>query len=201
MANENLKSALIIFTKNPELGKVKTRVAKDAGDVKALEIYKELLRITRELAASVNVDVLVYYSNQIVSDEWDTISCIKKQQHGDDLGIRMSNALKESFDTYDQLFLIGSDCPYINTETIEEAFRVLDQHDLVIGPVTDGGYFGIGMKAYNPQIFEGVAWSSEHVLRQTLDIADDLELEISLLDTLDDIDHYEDWLTYQRTIN
>ncbi len=199
MENVSNKAALIIFTKNPVLGKVKTRVAKDAGDEKALEIYKELLTITRALAVSVKCDVLVYYSDKIVSDEWDTILCHKKQQVGDDLGQRMSQAFKESFDEYDRLFLIGSDCPYINSETVHEAFSVLNTHDLVLGPVTDGGYFGIGMNKHVPEVFQDVTWSSEHVLGQTIEIADNLDMEISLLDTLDDIDHYDDWLIYQSS--
>lgn len=192
------RDALIIFIKNSKLGQVKTRIAKDTDDAQALDIYEKLLTITLNLAKSLDCDIIVYYSDEIVADAWDHIPCIKKLQSGKDLGERMHHAFKECLSDYDKLLLIGSDCPYITTADIQLAFRSLTKSDLVLGPVMDGGYYLIGMKKLEPALFKNIAWSTDKVLNQTMEIADNLELTFGLLDTYDDIDHYKDWIEYQK---
>lgn len=195
---EKTRDALIIFVKNSKLGKVKTRIAKDTDDAQALAIYEELLTITRSLAKSLDCDIIVYYSDQTVADAWDDLPCIKKLQSGKDLGERMHHAFKECLPDYDKLLLIGSDCPYITSADINLAFRSLTKSDLVLGPVMDGGYYLIGMKKLEPALFKNISWSTDKVLNETMDIADNLELTFGLLDTYDDIDHYKDWKEYQK---
>ena len=87
------KKALIIFTRNPELGKVKTRLAKSVGDESALEIYKFLLKHTVAITKNLNVDKYVFYSENIHRDDiWDPEIFRKKLQTGTDLGEKMQNA-------------------------------------------------------------------------------------------------------------
>ncbi|HBO28702.1 MAG TPA: glycosyltransferase, partial [Leeuwenhoekiella sp.] len=84
---------LLIFTRNPELGKVKTRLAGGVGDASALEIYKFLLQHTVSITQNLSVDKQVFYSEKIrASDYWDENTFTKKLQHGDDLGARMQKA-------------------------------------------------------------------------------------------------------------
>src|SRR5690606_2022514 len=81
------KKALIIFVRNPELGKVKTRLAKSVGDESALKIYKFLLQHTVKITENLNVDKYIYYSETIVqNDIWNPDVFRKKMQNGNEIG-------------------------------------------------------------------------------------------------------------------
>ena len=186
------KKALIIFTRNPELGKVKTRLATSVGDESALKIYKFLLKHTSEITTHVQADKFVFYSEDIhKEDNWDNNTFNKKIQRGDDLGIRMYNAFTEVFSLgYEQAIIIGSDMYDLSSEELALAFTELNTHDFVVGPVKDGGYYLFGMKTLNSQVFKNKNWGTETVLEDTLK---DLQGEnVALLDTRNDVDYYED---------
>lgn len=186
------KRALIIFTKNPELGKVKTRLAKTVGDQNALEIYKLLLQHTMEITKNLKVDKYVFYSKNIHKEDiWNPDIFRKKLQSGNDLGERMSNAFSEVFSMgYEMAIIIGSDMFDMKTQDLEIAFENLQNHSFVIGPAVDGGYYLLGMKEPNPNIFRDKKWSSDTVLKETLD--DLIQQDYILLKERNDIDHYED---------
>lgn len=186
------KSALIIFTRNPELGKCKTRLAKTIGNEAALEIYKHLLKHTAEIAKKVSADRYVFYSEIIQKEDiWDPEFFKKKRQEGTDLGERMENAFSELFQLgYEKVLIIGSDLLDLNAEIISEGFQKLGQHDYVLGPAEDGGYYLFGMKQLHPKIFRNKAWGTETVCKNT---HEDLQNEnVHLLKTLNDIDTFED---------
>lgn len=195
--------ALAIFIKNPELGKAKTRIAKDSSDEIALSIYSKLLNITRTLCNKVKTNRYVFYSQFIdESDEWTTNSFNKKLQGGSNLGEKMSNGFQVLFtEQYNKVLLIGSDCPYITEEIINEAYSSLDKHDFVFGPTYDGGYYLIGMKEFRPIIFSNIEWSTEHVLNKSLERAASIGCKYHLLPTLQDIDHLDDWEKYKSLFN
>ena len=93
-----MKKALIIFVRNPELGKVKTRLAKSVGDEKALEIYKDLLRHTHEITLDVACDKFIFYADAInTTDIWENNLFNKELQIGNDLGQKMNNAFLKLF--------------------------------------------------------------------------------------------------------
>ncbi|TYB79142.1 TIGR04282 family arsenosugar biosynthesis glycosyltransferase [Bizionia myxarmorum] len=188
----SFKSALIIFTRNPELGKCKTRLAKTIGDEGALEIYKHLLVHTAETAKKVAADRYVFYSENIQKkDIWDPEFFKKKLQEGSDLGERMENAFSELFQLgYEKVLIIGSDLLDLNAELISEGFQKLNQYDYVLGPAEDGGYYLLGMKKLHPNIFRNKEWGTETVQKDTLN---DLQNEQTiLLKILNDIDTFED---------
>ena len=115
---------VIVFVKNPELGKVKTRLAATVGDQKALSIYYKLLGYTRnvlmELKGVVNY---VYYSSFIdTTDEWSNEDFQKNIQKGEDLGERMSTAFHQVFEECDKVVIIGSDCTQLKSSHLEQAF-------------------------------------------------------------------------------
>ena len=94
------KNLLFIFVRNPELGKVKTRLAQSIGDNTALEVYKFLLEKTKKITSNLDYDRAIYYSEKIRNNDiWKKNKYQKFQQEGDDLGIRMINAFKNSFDS------------------------------------------------------------------------------------------------------
>ena len=89
--------------------------------------------------------------------------------------------------------IIGSDCPYLETSDLHAASDTLQTHDAVMGPATDGGFWLIGLAAPCPAIFEGVHWSTQTVLKETLANAELMNLSFQLLRELIDVDTVEEW--------
>ena len=185
---------LIIFVKNPELGKVKTRLASTIGDEKALYIYKLLLEQTFQVTLPVLAEKKLYYSEFVQNiDQFNDLVYEKHIQRGDGLGDKMYNAMKHSFGEWaGKVVLIGSDCFELNSGIIEEAFKALEESDYVLGPAKDGGYYLIGMKALNLEIFQNKEWSTENVFLDTLLDIKNQEKSHYLLPTLSDVDTEED---------
>ena len=190
-------AALIIFIKNPEKGKVKTRLAATVGDDKALAIYKALLQHTREIALATDVVKLLFYSTQIDrADMWQERDFHKFIQQGDDLGARMSNAFAEAFSQHDKVVIIGLDCASLTSDILATAFQALDHHDFVIGPATDGGYYLLGMRQFHPDLFSDMAWSTDNVFTETKKRIKKHGANCYILPLLSDIDHAEDWVQF-----
>ena len=186
------KNLLLIFTRNPELGKVKTRLAKDIGDVKALEIYKFLLEHTINTTKGLQVTKQVYYSVKVREDDlWDTSFFNKKLQKGADLGSRMQHAFEQGFaDGYTNIIIIGSDLYDLEQEDLEHAFELLQERGTVIGPATDGGFYLLGLTKLIPEIFTNKDWGTDTVLKATLK---DLDLKnTAILDARNDVDYLSD---------
>ncbi|MEY4902229.1 MAG: hypothetical protein RLZZ292_44 [Bacteroidota bacterium] len=187
--------SLLIFIKNPILGKVKTRLAATVGNDEALAIYTILLNYTRRLTEQVKAARFLFYSDFVAeNDGWATTHFIKKVQHGNDLGDRMFHAFEEGLVTHSKSVIIGSDCATLTLEIIDAAYTNLDQYDVVIGPANDGGYYLLGLKKANRVLFENIIWSSEQVLAQTIERINNQNLSYSLLPMLSDVDTEEDWL-------
>ena len=186
------KNLLLVFTRNPELGKVKTRLAKTVGNATALKIYIFLLKRTRDIAVKVAADKAVYYSVKIrENDIWDASIFQKHQQVGEDLGIRMLHAFKNGFKTgYEKVMVIGSDLYDLTAETIENAFIALENNEVVIGPAEDGGYYLLGMNSLEEKVFKNKEWGTETVRKDTLE--DLKDKKVFLLGELNDVDVFED---------
>ena len=189
---ENKDRLLLIFTRNPKLGKCKTRLAATIGDQGALDIYMILLRHTAKITKGLNCSKEVYYSEEVSeNDLWDKGNYTKQLQEGNDLGERMYNAFKSGFKKgYKKIIIIGSDIYDLNSETIDEAFAEMENADFVIGPAADGGYYLMGMKALNNDIFLNKNWGTETVLEDTLNNLN--HKKVKLLQIKNDIDVYED---------
>ncbi len=185
---------LLLFVKNTELGKVKTRLAKTIGAEKALYIYKALLHHTSTISAKVSALRKVYYTNFIASnDEFESSKFEKRLQASGDLGDKMYAGIKESFgERAEKVVVIGSDCYEINESIIEKAFESLSNFDYVLGPAKDGGYYLIGMKERNKAVFENMVWSTENVLLDTILCIKEQNKTYFLLPTLTDVDEEKD---------
>lgn len=190
------KKALIIFTRNPELGKCKTRLAKTIGDENALEVYRYLLNHTASISKDIKADRYVFYSENIKKEDlWEPGFFRKKLQKGEDLGQKMLNAFAELLGMgYDKVVIIGSDLLDLDANLVNNAFAQLDFNDVVIGPATDGGYYLLGLKNMYVKLFENKDWGTDSVLKATLD---DLQNStVHLLKELNDIDIFEDMQQY-----
>ncbi|HEX5624459.1 MAG TPA: TIGR04282 family arsenosugar biosynthesis glycosyltransferase [Saprospiraceae bacterium] len=194
--------ALIIFVKNPVLGRVKTRLAAEVGLEKALEVYFDLLHRARRCALEYPGEKRVYYSDWIPEhDFWETNTFQKNLQMGGDLGMRMSNAFDDVLMTAGPALLIGSDCPYLTSELLLDAAHQLELQDCVLGPAKDGGYYLIGLRKPVSGIFEDITWSSGSVLQQTLSALQKAQASYHLLPTLEDIDTLADWNRFVSSLD
>ena len=182
--------ALIIFVRTPELGKVKTRLAVGIGDSAALKVYQRLLARTQKLITQLtDIDVFVYHTPEI--QEWAGVE--NKIQTQGDLGERMFSAFESVKKIgYERIVLIGSDCWDLELKHLNQAFELLKDKSLVLGPAKDGGYYLIGTT--NPEVilFTGISWSTDLVLEATLEKAKRNSISYDLLETLSDIDFKED---------
>lgn len=188
----NHKNLLIIFTRNPVLGKVKTRLAKTVGDKTALDIYTFLLKKTKEITLDSHCDKVVYYSEKLIkNDIWNCNSFRKEVQSGEDLGAKMKNSFYDAFENnYRKVVLIGSDIYDLESYHINEAFKKLETNDVVMGPALDGGYYLIGLKKMHPKIFDNKKWGSSTVRKDTLKNLE--KVDVHLLPILNDVDVIED---------
>ena len=188
-----MSELLIVFCKNPVPGKVKTRLAKGIGEEKALEVYKKLLDHTLAVAKGSSRDYAVYYADFVNENDLWQRAAYKEIQTGEDIGDRMSNAIANGLSKgYDSVALIGADIYDLTPKIIDQAFTALYQSDIVIGPAKDGGYYLIGMKSPNSEIFKLHEWSTPSVLEETIEQVNRKGLSVYFLAELNDIDHQED---------
>lgn len=189
-----IEPALLIFIRNPELGKVKTRLARDLGEEKALAIYKALLTHTRDTALQVKAQRLLFYSQKVQKgDGWPDAHFTKLLQRGEGLGERMQHAFEKALSNADKAVIVGSDIAQINADIMERAFTALDEADYVIGPALDGGYYLLGMKQPTPELFQDMEWSTDQVCAETKRRIQQLGKTCREVDTLSDIDYAADW--------
>ena len=195
------KRQLLVFTKNPQLGKVKTRLAKSIGEEKALFIFQKLIKKTAQTIGSISVHKSLYYSEFIENgDLWDTQVSEKKIQNGDTLGERMSNAFQDGFEKgFEQIVIIGTDLWDLESSDIDQAFKVLETNTAVIGPATDGGYYLLGLSQWMPEVFKNKIWGTASILNDTMD--DFKERKVALLKPKNDVDYYEDLRTFPELLN
>jgi len=187
-------TALIIFVRNPVLGQVKTRLAKDIGDERARAIYLQLLQHTLEITRGLSFRKFIYYADEVSDyDLWSVPGYTKRKQNGNDLGERMLNSFKELFDQgFTRIIIIGSDCLQLQTENLQEAVALLESNVAVIGPASDGGYYLLGLTKLYPELFLNKPWSTDQVFAKTIDDFNNQGITYALLKELSDIDDISD---------
>lgn len=184
--------ALIIFQKNPELGKVKTRLAETIGKQNALLIYTVLVEHTHQIVCQIDAKKYLYFSNY-VENNLKSLNYTLKVQNGQDLGERMLNAISEVIqEGAKQVVLLGTDCYELTHEIIENAFHMLETNDYCIGPAVDGGYYLIGTTFPDGVVFLGKQWSTETVMEEAKKSIQNLGKKMALLETLSDVDYEVD---------
>jgi rSAM/selenodomain-associated transferase 1 len=197
-----MRNGLIIFVRNPELGKVKTRLAIETGDAKALQVYTELLQHTHDNTSELSCDKFVYYADYInENDLWENGVFQKRLQEGALLGDRMMLAFFDLFQQgYSKLVIIGSDCPELSVSVINQAFEKLDQSEVVVGPSSDGGYYLLGLTYLIPELFKNKSWSTESVFKDTIKDTILLKKQCSFLPEFSDIDTADDLQRYYQLL-
>jgi len=195
---------LLFFIKNPEKGRVKTRLASAIGDEMAVKLYRRFLfEMLFTLNKGTFLFYLCFYPGDSLTDlkHWLGDHYLYTPQYGENLGERMKNGFTEAFALgFKRVVLIGSDIPALPLEFIEEAFTSLKEKDAVIGPSLDGGYYLIGFKdkTFSSQTFKGIPWSTERVFEQTTKILKREGLTVHVLKPLRDIDTIEDLRNFSK---
>lgn len=177
-----MRKTLIIFARVPQMGRVKTRLARALGNPGGLRVYRALLDRTLAMTADPRWQTIIAATPSPASFGAGAIA-----QGTGDLGARMARMFRRS--TKGPIIIIGTDCPDISRSRIARAFAALGKSDCVIGPAEDGGYWLIGMKRTRttPTLFRNVRWSSPHTLSDTL-ASLPRGLGVALLETLGDVD-------------
>jgi uncharacterized protein len=190
---------LLLFTRYPEPGKVKTRLIPALGAEGAANVQQSLtvhiLQLARAFTLASTTDLIVCFDGSQVRQMQHLFGaefCYLPQSPGD-LGQRMFSALAEALrQGRRRVVLMGSDCPEITAQILSSAFSQLALDDLVLGPARDGGYYLIGLTAPYPELFQDLPWGTDEVLALTQTRAAQLGLKTALLEPLTDIDRPED---------
>lgn len=187
-----MKDALIIFQKNPQPGKVKTRLAATIGNENALKIYEVLVNHTHDLAKQLDVKRYLYFAMHIDDDaQWN--HCEGRVQSGDDLGEKMYRAIEEvRAEGAERIVVIGTDCFELTADILKQAFQELKTSDYCIGPAEDGGYYLIGTTLPDKEVFIGKEWSTETVFEEAQTNIAACNKKLAILPTLSDVDYEED---------
>jgi rSAM/selenodomain-associated transferase 1 len=190
--------ALAVMTKAPQAGKVKTRLTPPLSSEEAAALNTCFLRDTAEaitktaqngsargIAVYTPVGAEAAYAG-ILPEEFELVP-----QRGDPFGERLVCATEDLLRLgFDSVCLIDSDSPTVPERAFAEAVQFLSQErdSVVLGPSDDGGYYLIGLKKLHRQLFEGIDWSTERVLEQTVQRAREIDLPVHLLPTWYDVD-------------
>ncbi|MFT4902178.1 MAG: rSAM/selenodomain-associated transferase 1 [Lentimonas sp.] len=190
-------AVLQIFLKAPRRGTVKTRLAKEAGVNVATAIYTELVasqlsRLPQALQTEVHFHPVGAAAEM---QQWLGSKYSFHPQVAGDLGLKLEYAVQSAFTARaaTSVICIGGDCPGLDNTHIEATLNALATgHDVVFGPTEDGGYYLIGLKQAQPELFREIPWSDVNTLKASLSKATKMGLNVQLLETLYDIDELKD---------
>ncbi|MBD1999914.1 TIGR04282 family arsenosugar biosynthesis glycosyltransferase [Leptolyngbya sp. FACHB-541] len=202
---------LIVFTRYPEVGKTKTRLIPALGAAGAAALQRQMTEFTLKrveklaqqqdrLNSPLSVEIRFAGGDRSLMQDWLGSRWSYQPQATGDLGERMRLAFQSAFETGSKhVVTIGIDCPELDSATLAQAFQALQEHDLVLGPATDGGYYLIGLRSLIPELFSGIDWGTDQVFWQTMTAAEAKELAIATLAPLTDVDHPEDLPIWEAT--
>ncbi|MFO7831780.1 MAG: TIGR04282 family arsenosugar biosynthesis glycosyltransferase [Desulfuromonadaceae bacterium] len=193
------RCAIIMMTRYPETGKVKTRLIDHLGEEGAKRLHQKMAEHTistlEPLCDIQTADLWIFFSGGSAEkmQDWLGDGLEYRAQQGENLGSRMNHAFEHVFTAgYNRAVMLGTDCPDIEGATVVKALRYLRSVDVVLGPAEDGGYYLIGLNEPHPELFRNIDWGSAKVLNQTASIAKKLDLSPAYLQPLRDIDTPED---------
>ncbi|NMG19133.1 TIGR04282 family arsenosugar biosynthesis glycosyltransferase [Brasilonema bromeliae] len=196
---ETAKQHLIIFTRYPEPGKTKTRLIPALGTEGAANLQRQMTEHTLsqvkqlQKTSVISFEVRFAGGNLQLMQEWLGYDLVYQPQGEGDLGLRMTQSFLNAFQSgAEKVLTIGTDCPGVNNQILAKAFAQLQQSEVVLGPAVDGGYYLIGLQRPMPELFINIDWGTSQVLHQTITIAQMLNLSVTNLPHLADIDRPED---------
>lgn len=186
-------TALLVFVKYPEPGKVKTRLAEAIGEERAADCHARMASLSvKRFRTAPETDCIVYFApekEETYFRHWFGGGLGYLPQPDGNLGARLSlgfqNVLARG---YQRVIALGTDSPDVPVDYISQADLALQAADVAVGPAADGGYYLIGLSQSHPALFEDIDWSTTRVLGQTLDRAREAGLSVRLLPEWHDVD-------------
>jgi rSAM/selenodomain-associated transferase 1 len=194
---------ICLMLKAPRPAQVKTRLACQIGIDEACDVYRRLVR--HQLAQiPAGWPVEIHYAPEEARDEmraWLGARYVYIHQPEGDFGHRLKEAMNGAFARGAQgVLLLGGDCPYVTAELLHEAAEKLREHDVVLGPAEDGGYYLLATKSARPSLFQQIDWSTERVFGQTTERVGEAQLTLACLATFSDVDDLESWKKAQSDV-
>lgn len=191
-------SGLIVFAKKPLVGQVKSRLQPQISPGTALEIYRFFVEETLEKARALSGTAIWLGCFPDQDDPWFLDLSQKFEirlfnQEGKDLGARMANAFKRlTGEKIGKKVIIGTDSPHLPLHFIRSAFELLEKTSVILGPSRDGGYYLLGLSGDPPPLFDGIAWSTDSVFKNTVRRLEEKNIPFKLLPEWYDIDQFKD---------
>lgn len=198
-------SVQIIFCKAPVAGQVKTRLLPALSAEQAMNVHKQLTRLTLRRAFELALAPVQLHCSPD-SEHTFFQECARDypltlvQQNGTDLGARMFNAFEEALRTFRSAIVVGCDCPSLRAEDLRQALLTLQHQPAVIAPAEDGGYVMLGLTAAYPALFANISWGSGKVMAETRQQARQTGLPLFELAEQWDLDTIEDLSRYNLHI-
>jgi uncharacterized protein len=188
-----MQRMLLVVAKQPAAGQTKTRLCPPLTGDAAAALYACFLRDTLDVMRQVpNVECGIVYLPESALDYFSTLAPDMQLslQQGNDLGERLDHLLTVALEAgASQAVVMDSDSPTLPADYLVQAFDALaGSCDVVLGPCEDGGYYLIGLKRPQPRLLREVQMSTPHVVRDTLALAEQLDLNVALLPTWYDVD-------------
>jgi len=199
-----MKRAIICFTRVPRPGQTKTRLLPVLTPEQCAQLHWAFLKDLAEIYRQLDAHLFVAY---VPDPDWEQLKSIFPPagyltQKGADLGEKMYRAIRKVLDLgYSSVILTGSDLPRMTKEHLESGFVALEENDMVIGPTSDGGYYLIGMKKPNREIFRVEGYGGSTVFESTLAAAKNAGLTVGLARSCDDVDTPEDLWNLTKAID
>lgn len=193
-----MKRVILVFARAPVPGETKTRLIPALGEEGAAALQQQMLENTLALVSRIeDCEVQVWCAPDTAHPSFHHM---KKQHHcqllpqqGNDLGERMAHAMQQALYTYRTAVVIGTDCPELTRNELEQTFRMLEgENEAVIGPAADGGYYLLGLKRFEVQLFHAIDWGTDRVLAQTLEQLEQTGMDCGRLAIKHDLDRPDD---------
>jgi len=191
-------AAVVVFAKAPMEGEVKTRLCPPLTPDEAASLHGSLVMDLLEKCQAVKgCDRILAASPTSQHPFFKAMEARFKvklwEQTGETLGARMAKTFQEGLvSAYQALVIVGTDIPELAPRMVTQAITALRDHDVVLGPTFDGGYYLVGLRKYVPEIFLDIPWSTDQVCELTEQHIQRLGLSMARLPTLRDIDTIED---------
>lgn len=197
-----MKKAVICFTRVPRPGVTKTRLLPVLTPEQCAGLHWSFLKDLAEIYRQTDAHLYVAYTPD---SGWEQLKAVFPPagyipQKGKDLGERMYRAIRKVMDLgYESVILTGADLPLLTKAHLDSGFDALEEHDIALGPTSDGGYYLIGMKKPHKEVFRVEGYGGSTVFENTLSAAKEAGLSVGLAQSCDDVDTPEDLWCLSKT--
>lgn len=170
---------ILVFAKAPVPGRVKTRLAPLLSPTQAAELHSSFVEdVLTRLSGFAHLAHVELHTD-VLTEAWRDFPFQRALQSEGDLGDRMLAAIEKAFSAgHPQVLIVGTDSPNLPTEYLQEILS--SEADVTLGPTEDGGYYAISLRRAHRHMFDGVAWSTEQTLAQTVHASERMGLSVAL---------------------